>query len=117
VTTKDACLLNVAANALPRLLYFDHLKIFTVLPDDVSTCLSLFDLMMNALGELQDYLFENGFANKVPDFLQLRIEKYVFILDSFELILKTLQAKFFEVEKNLLDCNREGLGVGQDCFY
>jgi hypothetical protein len=69
VAAKDACLLNVAANALPRLQDFGHLKIFTVLLDDISTCLSLFNLMMNALGELQDYLFENGFANKVPDFL------------------------------------------------
>lgn len=69
MAAKDASLLNVAANALPRLLNFGHPKIFTILLDVVSTFLSRFDLMMDALGELQDYLFENGFANKVPDFL------------------------------------------------
>lgn len=112
MTAKDACLLNVAAIALPRLQDFGHIKIFTVLLNDVSTCLSLFYLMMNTLGELRDYLFENGLANKIPDFLKLRVKKNIFILDSFQLILKTLQAKFFKIEKNFLDCNSEGLGVG-----
>jgi hypothetical protein len=52
VAAKDARLLNVVANAFPRFLYFDHLKIFTFLFDDVCTFPSRFDLMMNALGEL-----------------------------------------------------------------
>jgi hypothetical protein len=112
VTAKDARLLNVATIALPRLLDFGHLKELAVLPDDVAICLSLFNLVMNTLRKLQDYLFENRFANKVPDFLQLGVEKNIFILHSFQLILKTLQAKFFKVKNNLLDCNSEGLGVG-----
>ena len=116
MTAKNARLLKVAASALPRLLWFDKFKIFVVLLYDVLVSLSFFDFVMNALGELHDYLFEDGFADNVPDFLQLRIQKYVFVLDSFQLIVKALETKFFEVEKDVLNCDSEGLGVGQDCL-
>ena len=116
MTAKDARLLKVTANALPRLLCFDKFKIFVVFLDYVLGFLSFFDFVMNTLGELRDYLFEDGFADNVPDFLQLRIQKYVFVLDSFQLIVKALETKFFEVEENVLNCGCEGLGVGQDCL-
>ena len=116
MTAKDARLLKVATNAFPRLLYFDKFKIFVVLLDYVFCCLKLFGFVMNALGELMNYLLENGFAYKVPDFFQLGIVKYVLVLHIFQLILMALSAQFFEVERNLLDYNSEGLGVRQHCL-
>lgn len=59
MTAKDACLLDVVAAASPRLLNFGQLKIFIAFLDDASAFLSRFYLMMNALGELQNYLFED----------------------------------------------------------
>jgi hypothetical protein len=111
VAAKDASLLYVAAIALPNILNLGDLENFAVIVDDVPAFLELFDLMMNALGELRDYLFENGFANEVPDFLQLGIGKDVLVLDSLQLILETLHAQLLKVEKNLLDCNSERLGI------
>ncbi len=72
--------------------------------------------MVNALGELKDYLFEDGFADEIPDFLQLRIGKYVLVPDRFQLIVKTLETNLFEVEEDVLNCDSEGLGVGQYCL-
>jgi hypothetical protein len=92
MAAKDACLLNIVAVASPRFLNFGQLKIFIAFLDDASAFLSRFYWMMNALGELHNYLFEDWFANKIPDFLQLGIEKCGLVLGSFQLIFKALKA-------------------------
>lgn len=69
MATKDASLLYVVAIAPPNFICFGHLETFAVLVDYESPFVGLFDFVMNTLGELSSYLFENGLANKVPDFL------------------------------------------------
>lgn len=59
MTAKDACLLNVVAAAAPRLLNFGYLIVFIIFLDDAFAFLRRFYLMMNAFGELNNYLFED----------------------------------------------------------